>query len=222
MLYRLIPVLICLCLAQSALAGPWLREKGSTFSAVSFASTYNLETAATTFLEYGLTDKTTLVADIGMARLQNSPDGGYITLSFRRAIGSPDRPSKLAYEIGAGVGWIGDETLPHIRTGLTWGRGMTWGEKSGWVTVEGAIVWDLTHELHVTKIDTTIGVNFSDVTSGILQLYTAHVDGKGIATIAPSVVFTPRDAKFRVQIGSESQIGDLGNSALKIGIWREF
>lgn len=222
MLYSLILPLACLCLAQGAAAGPWLREKGSTFTAVSFATTYYLETASQTYIEYGLNEKTTLVADIGLARLHNSPDGGFVTLSLRRALSAPDARTKWAYEMGMGVGWIGDETLPHLRTGLSWGRGTTWGEKTGWMTVEGAVNWDLTHELHVTKLDATLGVNFTDVTSGMLQLYTAYVAGNSIATIAPSFVISPKSTKIRVQIGSESQIGNLGNSALKIGLWREF
>jgi hypothetical protein len=221
-LHRLIISLACLGLAQTATAGPWLREKGSTFTAVSFATTYYLETASQTYLEYGLSKKTTLVADIGLTRLNSSPDGGYVTLSFRRALSAPDAKNKWAYEMGAGVGWLGDETLPHLRTGLSWGHGTTWGKKSGWMTVEGAINWGLTNELHVAKLDTTVGVNFTKVTSGMLQLYTAHIAGNSIATIAPSIVIAPKSNKFRIQLGSESQIGNLGNSALKIGLWREF
>lgn len=214
--------LFTLSFAQSAPAGPWLREKGTSFTALSFATTYYLETATQTYLEYGLSEKTTLVADIGMARLQNNPDGGYATLSFRRALSAPDAKSKWAYELGLGAGWLGAETLPHVRTGLSWGKGTTWGQKSGWMTVEGAVIWDLTHKLHVTKIDTTVGINFSDVTSGMLQLYTLNAAGNNLATIAPSLIFKPKGGKFRIQVGSESEIGDLQNSALKFGLWREF
>lgn len=140
MLYRLFLFLLAISFAQMAQAGPWLREKGSTFSAVSFASTYYMETASQTYLEYGLSNTTTLIADVGMTRLHYVANSGYATLSLRRPLSAPDARSKWAYELGAGVGWIGSTTLPHIRTGLSWGRGMKWGKKSGWLTVEAAVI----------------------------------------------------------------------------------
>ncbi len=222
MLYRSILALICLAVPQEGTAGPWLREKGSSFTAVSFASTYYLETASQTYIEYGLTDKMTVVADISMARLHNMPNSGYATLSLRRALGAADDKSKWAYELGLGTGWIGEQMLPHVRTALSWGRGMTWREKSGWITVEGAVVWDVTYALHIAKVDTTVGLNLTDNTKGMLQLYAMHAAGESIATLAPSVVFSPESTKFSIQIGTESQLGHLDNSAVKIGIWREF
>lgn len=222
MLHLLTFFAACLCLTLPAHAGPWLREKGTTFSSVSFAATYYLETASQAYLEYGLSDTTTVVADLGMARIPNGVNGGYVALSLRRSIGPADATSKWAYEMGLGVGWLGDETLPHLRTGLSWGRGKDWGEKSGWMTVEAAVYWDIKYANHIAKLDTTVGINFTDATSGMLQLYTAHVAGENIATIAPSVIITPNSKEFRIQIGSESEIGSFDNSALKIGIWREF
>lgn len=222
MITRLVLIMCAILFAQSAVAGPWLREKGSGFMAASFASTYYLDTASQTYLEYGLTDTTTLIADVGYLRPRYALGGGYATLSMRRALGSPDAKSKWAYELGVGVGWLGSETLPHLRTALSWGRGMNWGDKSGWATVEAAVIWDLMHEQHVTKIDTTLGMNFTDVTAGMLQIYTAHLEGGSIATFAPSLIFSPKKSKFRLQLGAESEVGNPGNSAIKLGLWREF
>ncbi|KEJ89133.1 hypothetical protein [Sulfitobacter donghicola] len=221
MFYRLTFFLFILS-AQLVNAGPWLREKGSAFTAVSFSSTYYLETSNQTYLEYGLTDSTTLVADVSFVRLHYVPSSGYATFSLRRSFGPEEGKSKWAYELGFGAGWIGSETLPHIRTALSWGKGIKWGEKSGWSTVEAAILWDLTHELHVGKIDTTIGLNFTDTTAGMLQLYTAFVENQSVATIAPSIVLSPKNSKFRFQVGTESEIGNWGNTALKLALWREF
>lgn len=208
-------------LAQSASAGPWLREKGTGFSALSGTLNYFLDTTSKTYLEYGLTDKTTLVADIGVVRL-NMGEVVTGTLSLRRAISRPHATSKWAYELGVGGAWDGIVPSPHLRTGLSWGRGINLGQKSGWVTVETAVIWDLTQELHVGKIDATAGINFTDITSGLLQIYTAHnIDGSAV-TLAPSLVFRPRDSKLRVQIGAESLLGDYERTAVKIGFWREF
>lgn len=208
--------------ASSAQAGPWLREKGSTFTAASVAMTYYLDTSSQTYLEYGLTDATTLVGDLSVIRLHNAPESGYATLSIRRALSKPDATSKWAYELGVGVGWIGAETLPHLRTGLSWGRGMEWGDKSGWATIEASAVWDLTYARHIAKIDMTLGIQVTEVTAGMIQLYTAHMFDDTVATIAPSVIFSPKESKFRIQIGTESQLGNLENTAVKLGLWREF
>lgn len=220
--YWFLIIFITFAFATTAQAGPWLREKGTTFSAVSVATTYYLDTSSQTYIEYGLTDKTTLVGDLSMIRLRYAPQSGYATVSVRRAFSKPDATSKLAYEIGVGAGWIGSMTLPHLRTGLSWGRGIKWGDTSGWTTVEASAIWDLTYAQHIAKLDMTLGMNFTDVTKGMIQLYTAEIAGETVATIAPSLVFTPRERKFSIQVGAESQIGNMRNSALKLGLWREF
>ena len=222
MLNHLLIIFITFALVSTAHAGPWLREKGTTFTAVSVATAYYLDTSNQTYLEYGLTDKTTLVGDLSMIHLRNTPQSGYAKVSVRRALSKPDAASKLAYEIGVGVGWIGEYTLPHLRTGLSWGRGIKWGERSGWATVEASAIWDLTHSNHIAKLDMTLGMKFTDVTKGMFQLYAAEIAGEAIATIAPSLVFTPKERKFSIQVGAEAQIGNMQNSALKLGLWREF
>ena len=124
-------ILFILHAGLGASAGPWLREQGTTFSAVSFSSTYYLNTTSQTYLEYGLREHTTLIADIAMARAPYALQSGSVTASLRRALSKPDASSKWAYELGLGVGWIGPYTLPHIRTALSWGKGITLMDKSG-------------------------------------------------------------------------------------------
>lgn len=222
MLNRLLVTLMVIAVAGSAQAGPWLREKGTTFTAASFSMTYYLDTSTQTYLEYGLTEKTTLVGDLSIMRYQTAPENGYATVSIRRALSKPDATTKWAYELGVGAGWDGAQTLPHLRTGLSWGRGLEWGDKSGWATVEASAVWDLTYAQHSAKVDMTAGMNFTEVTAGMVQIYTAYMFGETMATIAPSIILSPRKSKFRLQIGTESQVGNLRNSALKLGLWREF
>lgn len=222
MLHCLLITLVTLAIASTADAGPWLREKGTTFSAVSVATTYYLDTSSQTYIEYGLTDKTTLIGDLNMVRLRYGPQSGAATVSIRRALSKPDAATKLAYELGVGVGWIGDYTLPHLRAGMSWGRGIKWGDTSGWTTVEASTMRELTYGEHIHKLDLTVGLNFTEVTKGMFQVYAAEIFGQAVATIAPSLVFSPPERKFSIQIGAETQIGDTHNSALKIGLWREF
>lgn len=222
MFTRILIFALALGMATSTSAGPWLRERGTTFTAASVTSTYYLDTASQSYTEHGLTETITLVTDIGASRSRHNLMSGYATISMRRALSASDAKSKWAYEVGVGSAWVNDRFLPHVRTGLSWGRGMTWGKKSGWMTVEGAVIWDMTHQLHVSKVDTTVGINFTASTTGMLQVFTANVARQNIASIAPSLVFKPKITKFKIQIGSDSEIGNLSNTALKIGIWREF
>lgn len=220
---RILVFMLCvLALPKTASAGPWLREKGTAFLSTSVTANYFLDTTSQTYLEYGLTNKTTIIADIGFLRPRYVYGGGNVTLSLRRALSKPDATSKWAYELGVGVGWNYEGVLPTIRTALTWGRGVNWGKKSGWATVEAAGLWDINDSRHVIKIDGTVGINFTEVTGAMLQLYTSHQKGSSIATIAPSLIISPKKSKFRIQIGGESEIGNRVNSKLKISLWREF
>lgn len=214
--------LIAIAWGTPAVASPWLREKGTGFSASSFSTTYYLETSTQTYLEYGLTGKTTLVAHIGMLRSYTNPRGGHATFSFRRALSKPDAPAKWAYELGIGAGWQGELAKPQLRTALSFGKGMKWRETSGWMTVEAAVIWDVSAQDHLGKVDATLGMNFTDVLTGMVQVYTAHASGKSAASIAPSLIVKPGWSPFQLQIGAESELGDPDNSALKIGLWRTF
>lgn len=209
-------------LANIAQAGPWLREKGSAFTATSVSATYFLDTTSQTYLEYGFTDKTTFVGELSLRRLRYASEIGSATASMRRALSHPGAKSKWAYEFGVGAGWEGQQVLPHLRTGLSWGRGIKWTDKSGWATVETSIIWDITYARYMAKVDTTLGINFTDVTAGMLQFYTMHMADKTSATFAPSVIFSPKKSKFRIVIGAETPLKNMSNTALKLGLWREF
>lgn len=218
----LLCVLMWPLLASSADAGAWLREKGSSFTSVAFTSTWFRDTTSTSYLEYGLRDDLTIGADIGYATSRNGTQSGYGTFFIRRPLGQRDRNIKWAYELGVGAAWVGDTVLPYVKTGLSWGRGIEVRDKSGWMAVDASMTWDVTSGHHLAKIDSTIGVNFTEVTTGMVQLYLAHLDSETYGSIAPSILIKPRKSKFRIQIGAESQLGHFDNTAIKIGLWREF
>ena len=213
---------MCLCAGTTAQAGPWLREKGSTFSSVSVSATYFRDFGTATYLEYGLREHMTIGADISTFTSSEGARSGFATLFLRRALGANQGKSRWAYELGIGSAWEGDLILPHIKTAVSWGRGYTLREKSGWMTVDASIKWDLMQGEHAGKLDATVGMNFSDRTTGMLQLYLAHLDHKFYATLAPSVVIKPGKRKFKIQIGTEIPTDDAKNTVLKLGIWREF
>jgi hypothetical protein len=221
-LYRFIAAFIFIALAHSAQARPWLREKGTTFTAVSVTGTNYLDTTSQTYVEYGLTSETTLIADIGTSRLYLGAVGGSATFSVRRALSASDAVHKWAYGVGVGASWTDVATKPHLRTALSWGKGINMREKTGWVTVEAATIWDIEEAQHVAKVDATVGLNFTPVTAAMFQFFTAFSDQYSIAKLAPSVIITPKNAKFSIHIGTETAIGDFENSAVKFGLWRKF
>ena len=93
MFYRLILIFILATLPCEGTSGPRLHEKGSSFTAVSLAATYTLETTTQTYIEYGFSNQMTLIGDINLARRQYLPGTGAATFSFRRALSAADAPA---------------------------------------------------------------------------------------------------------------------------------
>ena len=203
-------------------AGAWLREKGSSFTSSTLSATWLGDTASTSYLEYGLRDDLTIGTDIATANSHLGVQTGYGMFFIRRPLGRNDAVHKWAYELGIGAAWIDQLVLPYVKTGLSWGRSIKLHETNGWIAVDASMNWEVSTGHHLAKLDATVGLNLTEATTGMLQLYIGNLDDNTYASIAPSLVFHPRKTKFRIQIGAESQLGDLDNSALKIGIWRAF
>ncbi len=222
MLRGFLVILSCLSLATPALAGPWMREKGATFTSASFTLNYFYETGSNTYLEYGLRDDMTVGADIGIFRNSTIGQSGTATLFLRRPLGNRDGKNLWAYELGVGASWQGMLISPHFKTALTWGHGITFRGKGGWTSIDTSIRWDLGYAAHLVKIDGTVGLNMSDRFAGMFQIYVSHSKGDTAAILAPSVIYTPRKGKSRWQLGLENPIGDRRRTAIKFGLWREF
>ena len=203
-------------------AGAWLREKGTGFSSTAFTITADQDIANTTYLEYGLRPNLTLGADVRLGRDTFGSQDGFATLFLRKPLSNPEKDSKWAYELGFGATW--DDTLvePHVKAGLSWGRGIQWGDRYGWMSVDSSLRWDITTSRSTTKIDSTIGLGITEVTTGMLQLYLTDFDGTSSASLAPSLILQPRGKKFRVQVGAEAPLDDTDDTALKLGLWRDF
>ena len=90
----LIVFLIWIVWATSADAGAWMREKGTSFTSVSFTSTWFRDTTNTSYLEYGWRDDLTIGADIGYATSRQGTQSGYGTIFIRRPLGKNNGPNK--------------------------------------------------------------------------------------------------------------------------------
>lgn len=225
MIYRLIALFaLILTTTSTADAGPWLREKGSSFLSFSLSATPDLDARGAGYLEFGMTPSTTVVLDLGYLRQHTGSELGYGTLFVRRALGPTDRTHRFAYEIGFGATYGGptSDMRPHVKTGLTWGRGLEIRGKGGWITSDASALWDIDESEHVYKLDTTLGLNFNATLTGILQLNFAHQEEETFGYFEPSLVFSPKRVGLKIQMGLSVPTKTPDETALKIGFWQEF
>ncbi|UWR22034.1 hypothetical protein [Sulfitobacter sp. S190] len=217
-----IVLILLMCWTLPACAGAWLKEKGSGFASVSLSGNYYLDTANSTYIEYGLYHNLTVGADITLLRSRYGVQSGFATFFMRRPIGPTDGNTRWAYELGLGAGWVEGRVSPLVKTGLSYGRGITLFDKNGWLSVDSSVTWDVSYGYHLSKVETTAGLNFSDQLAGMMQLYVGEFSGSGFVVIAPSIIIKPKKTKLQFQVGAETEWGNTDNSALKIGLWRSF
>ena len=218
----LVFLLLFVWASAPVMAGAWLREKGSSFVSSTFTLNRLRDQSSGTYIEYGWHDDLTIGADLSLANSHLGLQSGAITFFLRRPIGKSDGKNKWAYEIGAGTAWVQNLMLPHVKLGLSWGRGIQLGDKYGWMGVDGALFWDVTTGKRAAKLDGTIGLGITDVTTGMLQVYLAQIDHQTFSSFAPSIVIKPKNKKYRLQIGAEGPFGAFTETSIKLGLWREF
>ena len=213
---------LCLWAPAPVAAGAWMREVGTTFTSTSFTVNYFRDTASSTYIEHGLRDDLTLGLDVGYYTSRFGVQSGIATVFMRRPLGPNTGKNKWAYEVGLGSGWIGELVLPHAKAGLSWGRGYKLGDRYGWMAVDASVTMDITYGQRLYKVDSTVGLGITDTTKGVMQLYLTQLNGALFGTIAPSLIYTPPQKKFSIQIGAESPINGWDDTAIKIGFWRTF
>lgn len=171
-------LLACQLSPAAAPAGPWLREEGTTFISSSFSATYFYDLSQSTYIEYGLRETLTLGFDLNTAQSRFGQQSGHATVFFRFPLGEPTEMGRWAYDIGAGASWSGDLISPHLRAGLSWGRGSTLGAHNGWLTVDTSARWEFGFSQEVIKIDSTAGLDFTPVTTGMAQVFLTYTGGE--------------------------------------------
>lgn len=215
-------LLACQLCATTGQAGPWLRDKGASFVSSSFSATYFYDLTQSTYIEYGLREKLTLGIDLSTAQSRFGLRSGSATAFLRFPLGDVTEWGRLAYDLGAGASWTDAFISPHVRAGLSWGRGFTLGARNGWLTVDAAAQWEFGLSQEVIKLDATAGFDFTEATTGMAQIFITYTEGETYANFAPSIVLSPRFSKYRVQLGSEVPFDAPENTALTLSLWREF
>lgn len=221
---RILAIVLLVLATSPATAGAWMREKGSGYSSITISTTLSRDFSESTYLEFGVRDDLTLGAEVAFYAFSNGVQSGSATVFLRRPIGKAGRPNVWAYELGFGAGWSGDIVRPYIRGGLSWGRGYQLKRLNGWMAVDASLFIDTYYGEHLLKIDSTIGLNFNNRLAGMIQIFHAATSDISATSIAPSILFKPikNRPEFRLQIGTETQIGNTDNSAFKISFWRDF
>ncbi|MDF3414491.1 hypothetical protein HKX54_08495 [Sulfitobacter sp. M57] len=209
-------------LASNAQAGAWLREKGTGFASLSFGATEFSETTNALYVEYGLSNKTTIGLDISSFTNAQNVRNGFGNLFIRRAIGPTDRPSKWAYELGIGGLWGNERQLPSVKTTLSWGRGFQLRARDGWINMDAAYVYEPTLGSHITKFDATLGLHFGGITTGLLEVTHSSQNDDTFGAVEPSVLIRPKDGKFSIKLGAQIPFDEGDKAALKLGVWHSF
>ena len=221
-MFRLILVFWLMCLsAHPAAAGAWLREKGKGFLAYSNLTASTMDTAYTAYFDYGLTEKTTIGATLDVYTPLRHQMSGKGILFIRRSLDWGIIDGHWAYELGIGARHTGVEFVPIAKTALSYGRGITWGKRDGWFAVDTGIEWGFGDAQHLVKIDTTIGLEFSPRSKGMLQVFSTFNEDWGSVTIAPSYIFETIKKKNYL-FGLETSSSASKVISVKFGVWQSF
>lgn len=220
---RIITLCLALCWASSAAhAGAWLREQGTGFASLSFGISQFSETTNALYLEYGLSDSTTIGLDISAFTNSQNVRNGLGTLFFRRALGSAQNRNKFAYEIGLGGLWGNDMQLPVVKTTLSWGTGFEQNGSTGWMTMDLSYVHEPRMGQDIIKLDGTLGLALNPMLTGLIQFTLSGQDDDAYGAVEPSLLFRPKGRAFDIKIGAEIPYGETEKTALKLGLWRRF
>lgn len=227
---------LLLVLSCPAQAGPWPREEGHSFVALTVENDQAGNSHAGFYAEYGLSRRRTLGLEI------NHTDVGETgaMVWYQRSLDRGQGPNRLSWSMGLGAIRRGGELLPQSQVALMWGRGFSGLWDGGWMTAEARIkVAGKTEEITIRegltqveytyltpdvlgKLDLTLGVRPDPSWALVNQLrLESRKDGDFSARFASSVVYDlPGPA--RLEGGLVAPLSGPGEPAVKIGTWLEF
>lgn len=215
-------LVIVLAGAQQAQSGAWPREKGSGFAANSLTATEGKDYTGSLYAEYGLTDRLTLGLDVTAEIDALGVITGDGTLFLRVPLSAPDAPNKWAMHLGLGARYEELEFLPSAEVALAWGRGIQWGQRYGWLAVDASYNVAQSPALATTKIDATFGMGLGETTKGMLQIFNTREGDDFTAKLAPSLLYSPKNLPYTLQVGFEVPLNYEDDTALKLGLWLDF
>lgn len=231
----------------AAWAGPWPREEGQVFvaltasagaeaAALAAGTATTPETAAALYAEYGLGRGLTLGADL-------SGDGrrGRGVVFLRRTLTAPDATWQVAFDAGAGwdAGGAGAGT-PLLRFGAALGRGigpwqapdLPWparpglGHDGGWTSLDAVVLHDPDAGDTRWSAEATLGLRLAAGWRAALALKAE--DGTGAAARAAPLL-TARPAVMvdlgtglTLSLGASLDLSGGDRAGLSLGLWGQF
>ena len=221
---------------MSAQAGPWPREPGHSFVAVSEERDDAGNSHAGIYTEYGLSRRRTVGLEVSHTNVGETS----VMLWYQKSLDRGEGPNKLSYATGFGVIRREGAILPLSQAALMWGRGFSGPWDGGWLSAEARVkIAGKTEEVTVrqgltsiqyayltpeivSKLDLTVGLRPTPSWAVVNQLrLEARKDADFSAKLATSVVYD-LTGPARLEIGFVAPLAGPSEPALRIGTWLEF
>lgn len=223
-------------LAGTAQAGPWPREAGHSFIALTGERDREGNSYAGLYAEYGLSRRRTLGLEVSHTDVGETS----AMLWYQKSLDGGEGANRLSYAMGFGAIRRDGDLLPLSQVALMWGRGFSGPWDGGWVTAEARVkVAGKTEEVTVreglsiveyayltpevvSKLDLTVGLRPTPSWALVNQLrLESRKDTDFSARIASSVVYD-LTGPARLEVGLVAPLAGPSEPAVKIGTWLEF
>lgn len=223
-------------LSSPAQAGPWPREAGHSFIALTGEHDRAGNSHAGLYAEYGLARRRTLGLEVSHTDVGETS----AMVWYQKSLDGGQGANKLSYAMGFGAIRRNGEVLPLSQAALMWGRGFSGLWDGGWLTAEARVkVAGKTEEVTVreglsqveyayltpeivTKLDLTVGIRPTPSWALVNQLrLESRKDSDFSAKIASSVVYD-LTGPARLEVGLVAPVTGPTEPAIKLGTWLEF
>ncbi len=217
-LVLVIPLLFMVC--TPAWSGAWLREKGSSFTALSVTAfkeedVYKYKTSL--YTEWGLRPKLT----IGLDAEEHQDLYGHALVFARVPVADMGSAGRLAAEFGVGAHHRQYSSWAMYKATLSYGKSIQTGLGGGWINVDAALE-NRTHEAVIRKLDFTAGLSSGRRFDPLLQIETSYVsDRPWYWRVRPSLMYRPKTGRLTWILGAERNSAD-DNIGIKFGLWRSY
>ena len=214
-------LLVYLCLimltASSALAGAWLREEGSAFTAAAITvfkePDYGYDYTTSFYAEWGARKNLT----VGLDFEEGADYFGHATVFARVPVADLGAKGRFAAEFGIGAHHQYHRAWALYKTTLSYGKGF----QNGWVAVDAALEYR-THDALYRKLDLTAGLSSDRLINPLLQVETAYRTGDPLYwRVRPSIMIKRKDRPTTWVLGVERNDAR-SDAGIKLSIWADF
>ncbi|MFD3189757.1 hypothetical protein ACFMPD_05715 [Sedimentitalea sp. HM32M-2] len=215
-----IALLFCAVCAPPALAGAWLREQKTAFTALGATvrgHDQGIDYETRFYLEYGLRPRVTLGLDFN----EIPGKAGHALVFARLPLGRPDRRTRLALELGLGGHHWQRDWAAMYKIALAAGRGFESRLGNGWMGVETAVERRTGLSDPAFKLDTVVGLSSGFRFRPLIKLETAYMRGQPFSwALKPGVMFDLAGSTWVVGLERRSAAQD--TLGVTFGLWRNF